>query len=112
MRAGRAKQDLPWAENVNVFTQLLSTGDFGPALAKRPIRCMDSWHYLEGVTTEQLCRNAKPLYRLSETQLEILEKALDLNTEDSDVISGSATNQLDGDLSPLTSLNLSVSSYL
>lgn len=112
MRAGRAKQDLPWAENVNVFTQLLSTGDFGPALAKRPILCMDSWHYLEGVTTEQLHRNAKPLYRLSETQLEILEKALDLNTEDSDVNSSLATNQLDGDFSPLTSLNLSVSPYL
>lgn len=94
MRAGRAKWNLPWAENVNVFTQLLSPGNSGPALAKWPTLCMGSWHDLEGVTTEQVCRNAKPLYRLSETQLEILEKALDLNAEDSGVISSSATDSV------------------
>lgn len=77
MRASRAGQRLPWAENVSALTQLLFIGSFGPALAKCPTFYMDSWHYSEGVTREQLHRNAKPLYRLSERQLEILEKALD-----------------------------------
>lgn len=77
MSARRAEQYLPWAENVNALTQLLFIGSFGPALAKCPTFYMDSWHYSEGVTREQLHRNAKPLYRLSERQLEILEKALD-----------------------------------
>lgn len=81
MRAGRPEQDLPGAENVNVFTQLLFTGSFGPALAKCPTLCMDSWHYSEGVT-RTLYRNAKPLYRPSESQLEIVEKALDLDVVD------------------------------
>ena len=49
----------------------------GPALAKRPTLCMDSWHYSEGVTREHLYRNAKPLYRLSERQLEIQGKTWD-----------------------------------
>ena len=94
MRAGKTKQNLPWAENVNVFTQLLFAGSFGPALAKCPTLCMDSWHYSEGVPREQLYRNAKPLYRLSEKQLEILEKALDSDAGDFDAISNSATNRL------------------
>lgn len=108
MRARRAKYYLPWAENVNVFTQLLFICSFGPALAKCPTLCMDSWHYSEGVTREQLYRNAKPLYRLSERQLEILEKTLDLDAGDLGAISSLATNWL-YDFSHYTSLNLSIS---
>lgn len=111
MRARRAKQNLPWAENVSVFTQLLFTGSFGPALAKCPALCMDSWYYSEGVTREQHYRNVKPLYRLSERQLEILEKALDFHAGDLGAISSSATSWL-YDFIPWTSLNLSISPYL
>lgn len=74
-------------ENVNVFTQLLLIDSFGPALARCPTLCMDSWHCSEEVTREQRYRNAKPLYRLSERHLEKLEKALDLDAEDLDVVS-------------------------
>ena len=97
----KGKQDLPWAENVNAFTPLLFTGSSGPALAKRPTLCMDSWHYSEGVTREHLYRNAKPLYRLPDRQLEIQEKTWDWDTEDLGGISSSATNWL-CDLSNLT----------
>lgn len=56
--------------------------------------CLDSWHYSEGVTREQLYRNAKPLYRLSERQLEILGKARDLDAIDFGAISISVTSRL------------------
>lgn len=82
------------AEKVNVFTQFLFPGSFGPALAKCPTLCMDSWHYSEEVTREQLYRNANPLYRLSERQLKIVEKALNLDAIDFGAISSSVTSWL------------------
>lgn len=56
--------------------------------------CMDSWHYSDGVTREQLYRNAKPLYRLSDRHLEILEKALDLDAIDFGAVTSSVTSWL------------------
>lgn len=73
----KGKEHLPWAENVTAFTPLLFTGNSGPTLAKCPTLCMDSCHYSEGVTREKLYRNAKHLCRLSDRQMEILEKTLD-----------------------------------